>query len=419
MKRILIIGSGISGLSTAWWLHKKYPNCELTILEKHAAPGGLVHTEKKEDFFLDLGPKGFLRSGEGRFTLQLIEELGLTDHLVASDPSAKTRFVHYKGKTRKISLWTLLKNGLPLSLIKDFFAPCSSTDSTVQSFLHRHSTARLIRYILNPAVLATCAGHSSVLSSHMALPTLSYYEATTGSLLRGYIKNRHKKERGSYLLSLRPCLGILIETLVQKLPVTWVFSSPATRIDCSSDHVQVHTHNQTFHGEYAIYTGSASRLPSLLPLPTLHRLASQILEWNLSCVTLGWRGQLPLPKGYGVLFADEPPLLGMVYHSRAFPKQSSGKTLLSLLLDERWYHEDAYAFASAVLSEHLGITQPPDVFSVFSPEEGLPQHRVGFPQIRDHLLPQIPHRLKIVGQNVFGPGLNRCIASAYRAAASL
>ncbi|EPP29898.1 protoporphyrinogen oxidase domain protein, partial [Chlamydia psittaci 84-8471/1] len=28
-----------------------------------------------------------------------------------------------------------------------------------------------------------------------------------------------------------------------------------------------------------------------------------------------------IPKGYGMLFSDEPPLLGIVYNSRVFPNQ--------------------------------------------------------------------------------------------------
>ena len=47
MKHALIVGSGIAGLSAAWWLHKRFPHIRLSILEKEARPGGLIITEKQ------------------------------------------------------------------------------------------------------------------------------------------------------------------------------------------------------------------------------------------------------------------------------------------------------------------------------------------------------------------------------------
>ncbi|EPP31139.1 protoporphyrinogen oxidase domain protein [Chlamydia psittaci C1/97] len=135
---------------------------------------------------------------------------------------------------------------------------------------------------------------------------------------------------------------------------------------------------------------------------------------------MGWNRDMPsIPKGYGMLFSDEPPLLGIVYNSRVFPNQMPGKTVLSLLLENRWHQEEAFAFSLAAISEYLGISTKPDVFSLFSPEEGLPQHGVGFLEMKNQILPVLPHNLKIVGQNFSGPGLNRCVASAYQTVAAI
>lgn len=421
MRKIFIIGAGISGLSTAWWLKKKFPHTECLILEKSPRPGGLLYTEYSNDFALDLGPKGFLTRGDGEYTLQLIKELGLYPSLVTSNKAAKTRFIHYKGKTRKISLWTLLKEGLPLALVKDLFAFRYDKDSSVQEFLQRHSTKSLIHHILNPIVLATRAGHSHLLSAHMAFPSLSKYEAQTGSLLRSYLKESSIKTKNSpYLASLKPSFGILIDTLVKKLPVTWKFSSPVIKIDCLPSQVIIHTEKETLSGDLAIYTGPLTSLSHLIHIPGMSQLAKKILPWDLSCATLGWKTQHPhLPQGYGMLFSDAPPLLGIVFHSQIFPKQLSGKTVISLLLENRWYKEDAYAFSLAAISEYLNITCKPDVFSLFSPEDGLPQHCVGFLEMKNCVLPHIPQNLKIVGQNFSGPGVNRCVASAYHTIATL
>ncbi len=422
MKKAIIIGAGISGLSTAWWLHRKFPNSELVIIDKADRPGGLIYSDYQKNFALDLGPKGFLVRGEGQYTLGLIRDLQLEEALIVSDKTAKKRFIRYKGKTRKVSPWTLIKEGLPFAIIKDLFASRYTKDSSVYDFLSRHSTINLIHNVLNPVVTAIRAGHSHLLSAHMAFPSLSQREAKTGSILRSFLKEPSKKKTSGapYLASLRPNLGILIDTLVKKLPATWKFSSPVTKIECFPSQVVVSTTQETFSGDLAIYTGATSLLPSLINIPGLQQLANKTLHWDLSCATLGWNRDMPsIPKGYGMLFSDEPPLLGIVYNSRVFPNQMPGKTVLSLLLENRWHQEEAFAFALAAISEYLGISTKPDVFSLFSPEEGLPQHGVGFLEMKNQILPVLPHNLKIVGQNFSGPGLNRCVASAYHTVAAI
>lgn len=200
MKKAIIIGAGISGLSTAWWLHRKFPNSELVIIDKADRPGGLIYSDYQKNFALDLGPKGFLVRGEGQYTLGLIRDLQLEEALIVSDKTAKKRFIRYKGKTRKVSPWTLIKEGLPFAIIKDLFASRYTKDSSVYDFLSRHSTINLIHNVLNPVVTAIRAGHSHLLSAHMAFPSLSQREAKTGSILRSFLKEPSKKKHPELLI---------------------------------------------------------------------------------------------------------------------------------------------------------------------------------------------------------------------------
>ncbi|GJQ61887.1 MAG: phytoene dehydrogenase [Melioribacteraceae bacterium] len=54
MKKVIIIGSGLGGLSTALRLSKK--GYDVTILEKHSTPGGRLNILQKDGFKFDLGP---------------------------------------------------------------------------------------------------------------------------------------------------------------------------------------------------------------------------------------------------------------------------------------------------------------------------------------------------------------------------
>ncbi len=54
MKKVIIIGSGLGGLSTALRLSNK--GYDITILEKHSTPGGRLNTIEQDGFRFDMGP---------------------------------------------------------------------------------------------------------------------------------------------------------------------------------------------------------------------------------------------------------------------------------------------------------------------------------------------------------------------------
>ncbi len=62
-KKILIIGGGIGGLSTALRL-SKYPNLDITIIEKNNQCGGRLNKIEKDGFIFDTGPSFFSMSYE-------------------------------------------------------------------------------------------------------------------------------------------------------------------------------------------------------------------------------------------------------------------------------------------------------------------------------------------------------------------
>ena len=75
--KTVIVGAGISGLSTAYALLEKQPDLELVILEASDRVGGKVWSDKTEDGFLcESGVNAFLDNKPK--TLALSQELGLS-----------------------------------------------------------------------------------------------------------------------------------------------------------------------------------------------------------------------------------------------------------------------------------------------------------------------------------------------------
>ena len=57
MKKTIIIGGGITGLSVAWKLSEK--GYQVTVIESDKIIGGLARSIKIENYFFDIGPHSF------------------------------------------------------------------------------------------------------------------------------------------------------------------------------------------------------------------------------------------------------------------------------------------------------------------------------------------------------------------------
>ncbi len=79
--KIIIIGSGMSGLTAGAYLAKA--GHTVTIFEQFPAPGGVTATVRQDGFGWDIGPlllEGFAPGDKGRL---ILEELGVSDQVPA------------------------------------------------------------------------------------------------------------------------------------------------------------------------------------------------------------------------------------------------------------------------------------------------------------------------------------------------
>src|SRR5438067_1965134 len=101
MPRIVIVGTGISGLAFAFRLRQRMPDAAMTVLESAPRPGGKIATEVHDGFRVEAGPNGFLDSKPA--TLGLCSDLGLGPELIAaSESSRKNRFLFYENRLQKL-----------------------------------------------------------------------------------------------------------------------------------------------------------------------------------------------------------------------------------------------------------------------------------------------------------------------------
>jgi glycine/D-amino acid oxidase-like deaminating enzyme len=81
--KIAIVGAGISGLTTAFYLHRARPDWELVIFDRASAPGGTMHSAKWQ---LGAGVTAISRDGR-RYTVEARGSSHSVDRVVISAPS--------------------------------------------------------------------------------------------------------------------------------------------------------------------------------------------------------------------------------------------------------------------------------------------------------------------------------------------
>jgi oxygen-dependent protoporphyrinogen oxidase len=145
MKRIVIIGGGISGLTVAYRLEQRLPGAEVTVLEREARIGGKIGTLESAGFRVEMGPNGVLDNKP--HVLDLCRELGLGDRLVAASEAARVnRFLFLRGRLRRLpsGLGSFLASPIlslrsKLAIMLERFRPRrhDTGDESIDSFVRR------------------------------------------------------------------------------------------------------------------------------------------------------------------------------------------------------------------------------------------------------------------------------------------
>src|SRR5947209_19746170 len=94
MIRVAIIGGGISGLSAAFYLDKARragAQLDYTLLESSDRLGGVIRTQRADDFVIEGGPDSFLTAKP--WAAELARELNIADQLIGSNDATRKTYI--------------------------------------------------------------------------------------------------------------------------------------------------------------------------------------------------------------------------------------------------------------------------------------------------------------------------------------
>jgi oxygen-dependent protoporphyrinogen oxidase len=219
-----VVGAGLSGLARAHALAARGE--DVLLFEESKGPGGVVRTEERDGYLLELGPNTVRPTVE---LWGLVEELDLEPEAILADPQLP-RYVDFGGRLHPlptspaglISTRLLSGRGKLRILSEPFVARGDPSGETVRAFFTRRVGPEVAERVVEPFVSGIWGGRSDRLSVAEAFPSLARWESESGSLTRGALaairrrpKGEHSGRRG--LLSFRSGLRTLPLRLAESL----------------------------------------------------------------------------------------------------------------------------------------------------------------------------------------------------------
>jgi len=250
-RRVVIVGGGVSGLSTAWLLNEQAMKAgtpvQITVVEAAQRFGGKVRTDTVDGygdkpFIIEAGPDSFLT--QKPWALKLARKLGLENDILGTNDKVRNIFVLSKGRPIKlpegvllvvptkiwpfvmsplISIWGKLRMGLDLVLP----AKKDNHDEALGDFVRRRLGQEALDKIAEPLMAGIYNAEVDKQSILATFPRFREVEQQHGSLIRGMIAQKAKapsappapgdKARVSMFVSFKQGTETFISALVTSL----------------------------------------------------------------------------------------------------------------------------------------------------------------------------------------------------------
>ncbi len=199
VRRVVVIGAGITGLSAALRLIQTDEDVHIDIFEASTRVGGIIRTEQRDGFLIEHGPDSFITNKPGG--MQLYRDLGITDQLIGTDDRFRRSLVVHNGqpvavpdgfmlmapaKPMAILRTPILSVAGKLRLLSEAIRPKkqSDEDESLASFVRRRFGSETLDRLVQPLVGGIYTSDPEKLSLKATLPRFLTMEREQGSVIR-------------------------------------------------------------------------------------------------------------------------------------------------------------------------------------------------------------------------------------------
>ena len=458
MRRVVVIGGGISGLAAAHRVVELDPTVQVTLLEASPRLGGTLLTDQREGFLLERGPDSFI--SEKPEAVALAKRLGVESRLIETNAEHRRSFIVRNGRLRPVPegfqllapsrIWPFLTTDIfslagKARMSADLFLPRRTTngtnDESLASFVRRRLGREALERMAQPMVGGIYTADPETLSLRATLPRFLDMEREHRSLILAMLRKGRSQSgtsgaRYSLFLSFDQGLQVLVDALAEAVAGCQVrLNTKVVAIERQSGFLIKTQKGDTIEADaicLAVPAYIAAQFVSSMD-QTLASQLNQIKYASTATINLAYRREAvrhPL-NGFGfvVPVVENRSLIACTFSSVKFPGRAPSDHVLLRAFVGGALQPDMFALEAPEMLRRveqdlrglLQIDGKPLFAEVSKWPNSMPQYEVG------HLdriaaietrLAQLPN-LALAGNAYRGAGIPDCIRSGESAAEKL
>ena len=461
MKRIAIVGGGISGLASAYALEEARragASVDYVLYESSPRLGGVLRTEHINGCVVEAGPDSFIT--EKPWAADLCRSLGIGDQLIGSNDADRKTYILTRG--RLVEMPDGLMFMVPTKILPTGLSPLFSwktklrmaqellhpprgvdRDESVAEFVERHYGGEMVDRLADPLLSGVYGGEAANLSVRAVLPRFAEMERTHGSLGKAMLAARRKmssarKPAPALFTSLKNGMQSLAQTIVSRLrPDALLTSTPVLAVQQQREAggwiVSAGLKSDQFDAVVVALPGPAAANVLHITNAELSRELGAIQYSSSITVALGYDDQVrrSLPPGFGFLVprSEGKRLLAATFVHNKFPHRAPpDRALLRCFFagsnaESVWPYSDdqIIGIVRNELQNILGLRAEPLFARVYKWKSAMAQYGVGHLERLERiqqLRQQLPG-LALAGNAYRGIGVPDCVRSGRDAAIAL
>lgn len=443
MRRIAIIGGGITGLTAAFLLEQQTDH-QISLFDADAELGGKLQTFSMGDFTVEAGPDSIYLGKPG--SIEIIRQLGLEDEMI--EPQAGGYSLLADGKLHPVphgiasfgninmkalaEAHFLSEEGKKAAMEESQVPPGDGSDESIRSFFTRRFGAEFSERVAEPIMAGTHAGDPCLLSMRALYPHYLEMEKRNGNLsTRPPTATPPSAPVGPMFVSFKGGMNTLTRALAGALTRTeFHLAEPVREVTPRGSKVAVETAAGTEEFDHVLVTVPANYAKDFFPShPQLSQKLGEIPFASSVIVSVAVNqadlGRELCGTGFLTTFSREGQLTGCTWTSNKWSHRApagtllircffggAGKPDLTLLSDEQ-----LEAMAREELRKLVGLKAEPLSMRVSRWHEALPQYNMGHSdRVREIESAVDSLGITFAGSSYRGAGIPDCMRQGAEAA---